>query len=87
MTGEERIEELIKKGWKVVKDENTWCPYVEFEKEVPCRQKPAGSEKPRSVWKFYWRRLDADDTQTGYNLQWWRLGRNKRIKGGKEHEN
>lgn len=34
MTGEERIKQLVEKGWKVVKDETTWCRYVELEKEV-----------------------------------------------------
>lgn len=27
MTGEERIKELVEKGWKIVKDESTWCRY------------------------------------------------------------
>lgn len=34
MTGEERIKRLVEKRWKVVKDETTWCRYVELEKEV-----------------------------------------------------
>ena len=34
MTGEERIKQLVEKGWKVVKDETTWCRYVELENEV-----------------------------------------------------
>lgn len=36
MTGEKRIEELVKKGWKIVKDETTWCRYIEFESLVEC---------------------------------------------------
>ena len=35
MTGEERINELIEKGWHIVKDETTWSRYVELEREVP----------------------------------------------------
>lgn len=35
MTGEERIKQLVEKGWKIVKDETTWCRYVELEQEVP----------------------------------------------------
>lgn len=33
-TGEERIKQLVEKGWKIVKDETTWCRYVELEREV-----------------------------------------------------
>ena len=35
MTGEERIKQLVEKGWKIVKDESTWCRYVKLEQEVP----------------------------------------------------
>lgn len=50
MTGEERIKQLVEKGWKIVKDESTWCRYVELEQEVPRKSRDPFGNSTGEDW-------------------------------------
>nr|DAX37705.1 MAG TPA: hypothetical protein [Caudoviricetes sp.] len=62
MTGEERIKELVEKGWKIVKDESTWCRYVELEQEVPRKNRdPFGNSTGEGWMQTIYRQVTIFD--------------------------
>lgn len=50
MTGEQRIADLISKGWHIVKDETTWSRYVELEREVPRKSRDPFGNSTGEDW-------------------------------------
>ena len=50
MTGEERIKQSVEKGWKIVKDESTWCRYMELEQEVPRKSRDPFGNSTGEDW-------------------------------------
>lgn len=50
MTGEQRIAELVEKGWKIVKDETTWSRYIELERKVPRKSRDPFGNSTGEGW-------------------------------------